>query len=201
MDLFEGCVDRSLSSGLSWLSEPPEWGFDARGLTITPAACTDFFRPCGGAAFDNAGLLYAQLSGDFTVRTHVRAELAAFGDAAALTVRAGPLQWLKLCVERSPVGEVSIVSVVTNTWSDDANNELLAEPRCHLRLTRKGAVFAMHYSLDAVQWRFVRTFGYALPNTVMVGVHAQAPFQAGCSATFSGLHVANEAVRDFRSGE
>lgn len=201
MNLFEGCVDRSLANGLAWLNEPPQWSFDDRGLTIVAKACTDFFRPYGGAATDSACLLYKEMSGDFTVRTHLTAELAGFGDAGALTVRADAEQWLKLCIERSPIGEVSIVSVVTRTWSDDANNELLDQPACHLRLTRRGDVFAMHYSLDGATWRFVRTFGFALPNTVMVGVHAQAPFMGGCRATFGGLHISPEAVKDFRSEE
>jgi regulation of enolase protein 1 (concanavalin A-like superfamily) len=201
MNLFEGCVGRSLTNGLAWLNEPPEWRFDGHGLTIVPEACTDFFRPYGGASQDGAGLLHKEISGDFTVRTHIKADLAGFGDAGALTVRAGAEQWIKLCVERSPIGEVSIVSVVTNTWSDDANNELLDQPACDLRLTRKGDVFGMHYSLDGATWRFVRTFGFALPDTVMVGVHAQAPFQGGCRVTFCGLHVTSEAVQDFRSGE
>jgi len=201
MDLFAGCVDRTLANGLAWLNEPPEWAFDEEGLTIVPKVYTDFFRPYGGTPQDGAGLLYTEATGDFTVRTHVRAELLAFGDAGALTVRASAEQWLKLCVERSPIGDVSLVSVVTNVWSDDANNELLDEPACHLRVTRKGDVFGMHYSLDGRTWRFVRTLGFALPETVMVGVHAQAPFHGGCRATFSGLHLTAEPVADFRSGE
>ena len=117
------------------------------------------------------------------------------------TVRVSPTPWAKPCLERSPLGDVSAVSVVTNTWSDDANNELLAEPRCHLRLTRKGNVFAMHYSLDGQLWRFVRPFGMALPPTVMVGIHAQAPFVGGCSARFATFTMSSEPVYDFRSGE
>ena len=201
MNLFEGCTGKSLANGLAWFQEPPEWGFDADGLTITPAAKTDFFRGYLRAPNDNACLLYANVTGDFTAVTHARAHLVGFGDAAALTVRASATQWAKLCLERSPIGDVSAVSVVTNPWSDDANNELLDQPECYLRLTRAGDVFAMHYSVDGAKWRFVRTFGLVLPPTVMVGIHAQAPFVGGCSARFSFFNLTHEAVKDFRSGD
>ena len=201
MNLFEGCHNKSLGNGLAWFQEPPEWGFDQDGLTITPAAQTDFFRGYLRAPTDNACLLYVNVTGDFTAVTHARAHLVGFGDAAALTVRANAAQWAKLCLERSPIGDVAAVSVVTNPWSDDANNELLDKPECYLRLTRAGDVFAMHYSADGARWRFVRTFGLVMPPTVMIGVHAQAPFVGGCHARFSLFNLTHEAVKDFRSGE
>ena len=201
MDLFEGCQGRQLANGLAWLQEPSEWRFNADGLHVVPWAKTDFFRPCEGTPKDNACLLYAQVTGDFTAVAHARAELVGFGDAAALTVRAAPSQWAKLCMERSPIGDVAAVSVVTNPWSDDANNELLPGPECYLRITRRGDVFGMHYSLDGSLWRFVRTFCIALPQTMMVGVHAQAPFVGGCQATFTRFELSSQPVMDFRSGE
>lgn len=201
MNLFEGCHDKSLANGLAWLNEPPEWGFDADGLTITPDTKTDFFRGYLRAPNDNAGLLYVNVTGDFTAVTRAQAHLVGFGDAAAITVRASATQWAKLCLERSPTGDIAAVSVVTNPWSDDANNELLTQPECYLRLTRAGDVFAMHYSVDGARWRFVRTFGLVLPPTVMIGIHAQAPFVGGCSTRFSFFTLTHEAVKDFRSGE
>lgn len=201
MDLFQGCRDTQLADELNWLHEPPIWQFSDTGLLVAPEAETDFFRPYKGAVKDNASLLYTWVTGDFTAFTKVGAELVGFGDAAAVTVRASEAQWAKLCLERSPIGDVSVVSVVTNPWSDDANNELLDDPACYLRLTRKGDVFGMHYSLDGETWRFVRTFGMALPETVMVGVHAQAPFGGGCRVIFASFELISEAVSDFRSGE
>ncbi|MBN1246348.1 MAG: DUF1349 domain-containing protein, partial [Anaerolineae bacterium] len=170
MNLLEGCYGHVLTERLAWLNEPPEWRMDDEGLLIVPAAETDFFRPYGGTPHDNACLLYTEVTGDFTAVTQARAHLVGFGDAAAITVRAGATQWAKLCVERSPIGDISAVSVVTNPTSDDANNELLGAPACFLRITRKGDVFGMHYSLDGRVWRFVRTFGMAMPETVMVGI-------------------------------
>lgn len=201
MNLFQGCSGRSLAHGLKWLREPPSWGFGPEGLEIVPAPRTDFFRPHGGEAADSACLLFAPVSGDFTAITEAEAELVGFGDAAALTVRSSPENWAKLCLERSPVGEVSIVSVVTDVSSDDANNELLSRPACLLRITRRGDVFGMHYSTGGDRWRFVRTFGLRMPLEIMVGVHAQAPFVGGARARFRRLEIRGGAVADFRSGE
>ena len=189
-------------AGLQWLAEPPQWHLDERGcLHVAPAAETDFFRPIDQPGRDNAALLCTPVTGDFTARTRVRAELAGFGDAAALTVRAAAEQWAKICIERSPAGEVAIVTVVTDPWSDDANNELLTATAAHLRITRKGNLFGMHYSLDGRRWRFARAFGMQAPADVLVGVHAQAPFGGGCRAQFHSLELDTEPVGDFRSGE
>lgn len=201
MDLFQGCRGRTLANGLRWLNEPPTWEFGEGGLRVVPAGPTDFFRPSDQPGQDNAGLLYTEVTGAFTARTRVRASLAGFGDAGVLTVRAAPDQWAKLCVERSPVGEIGMVSVVTDPWSDDANSELLTTAEAWLRISRSRSVFGMHYSLDGRRWRFVRAFTCAMPETVMVGVHAQAPFGPGCCAEFSCLELVPEPVADFRSGE
>ena len=201
MNLFAGCTGRSLANGLAWLHEPPEWRFDENRLTIVPQSLTDLFRPYDGTPSDNACLLYREVTGDFTAATRAKATIAGFGDAAAIAVRASDVQWAKLCLERSPLGEASAVSVVTDRWSDDANGELLDRPECYLRLTRRGNVFGMHYGLDGATWRFVRTFGFELPPTVKVGVLAQAPNQGGWRAVFGTLELTPEAVKDFRSGK
>ena len=77
MNLFQGCTDRDVPRGMTWLRESPEWSFDHRGrLTIVPEAVSDFFRPYGEEPNDNACLLYAQVTGDFTAVTRAEAVLA-----------------------------------------------------------------------------------------------------------------------------
>ena len=201
MNLFEGCMGKNLTSKLQWLEEPSEWNFAQDSLEVTPTGETDFFRPSDRPAKDNACLLFTTLEGNFTAQVYATTELVAFGDAAAITIYSSPVLWAKLCIERSPVGEVSIVSVVTNPWSDDANNELLQKPESYLRITRKGQVLGMHYSLDGMHWRFVRTMTCAMPAQVKVGVQAQAPFKAGCRATFEAIQLCPDPVANFRSGE
>lgn len=201
MDLFTGCKGTTLANGLMWLNEPEEWVFDDTGLKIAAKAESDFFRPYGGPAHDSACFLYRVTTGDFSMVTDVKAELFNFGDAAALTIRADETRWAKLCIERSPIGEVSLVSVVTDPWSDDNNNEIVSSPECHLRLTRKGHLFGMHYSLNGTNWRFVRAFGFELPEKIMVGIHVQAPSTPGCRAHFRSFTFSPQPVDDFRSGD
>ena len=201
MNLFDGCSGKTLNDRLHWFNEPEDWRFGKDGLEICMKETCDFFRPFDGQERDSGRLLYTGISGDFTASTHIGANLVDFGDAGGLIVRAGAGLWAKLCMERSPTGDVSVVSVVTNTYSDDSNGELLSKPECHLRLTRKGQVFGMHHSLDGITWRFVRTFPLEMPSEVMVGVLVQAPFTQGCRVKFRHLNLSAEAVADFRSGE
>jgi len=201
LNLFTDWTPNRLGPGLKWLYEPPDWHLDEGALTVTPSAGTDFFRPTDAPPFDNAGLLYTEMPNDFTAVTQVDAHLIGFGDAAAITVRASADRWAKLCVERSPLGAVSILSVVTAPWSDDANGELLDRPARYLRITRRDDLLGMRHSADGRVWRFVRACHLDLPRTVMVGVPAQAPFADGCQAPFRLLYVRPEPVLDFRSGE
>ena len=201
MDLLADCAGVTLANDLKWLNDPAEWEVDDTGLRIVPRASSDCFRPYDGPPKDNCCLLYKETDGDFTAITQATADLVDFGDAAALTVRSSETQWAKLCLERSPIGEVSLVSVVTNPWSDDSNSEVVTSSECYLRLTRKGNVFGMHYSLDGTKWRFVRTFALEIPPVAMVGIHAQAPFSSGCRVVFRSLTISPEPVVDFRSGD
>jgi len=200
-DLFKGCSGKRLGTRLAWLREPPSWEFKADGLEIVPQGKTDFFRPVTGDAVDNACLLYTRVTGDFTAVAEAHAVLVGFGDAAALMVRSDAQHWAKICIERSPRGDISIVSVVTDGVSDDTNNEMLSAARASIRLTRVGRLFGMHYRVQEGPWRFVRYFSRDLPDQLMVGIHAQAPFGSGCRATFTRFELEPKGVADFRSGE
>lgn len=106
-------------------------------------------------------------------------ELKGKYDAGALMIRRDESQWAKLCIEKCADEGVSIVSVVTNLWSDDTNNERLNSANCHLRIVRKGKIIAFHYSLDGQAWRFVRKFSIHWENKLQVGIAVQAPFIEG----------------------
>ena len=201
MNLFDGCNAQHLENDLAWMNPPQRWSFDKQELRVVAEKGTDFFRPFDREPKDSACLLYRAVRGDFTAVTRVSVKLKGFGDAAAVTVRISEQVWAKLCLERSPIGELNAVSVVTNPWSDDSNGELIKEPECWLRLTRKGNLFGMHYSLNGSRWRFVRAFTVEMPREVLVGVHAQAPFEAGCEALFYSFDLSDQGVEDFRSGE
>jgi hypothetical protein len=200
-----GIVDQfgsdSVPRGYEWMNEP-SWTLSEAGVEITPPAPGDLFCPPDGSTPSlNPSLLSTVVTGDFTAVARVRGTLVGFGDAAAITVYHSPTLWAKLCMERSPHGDISIVSVVTRDVSDDSNGELLDNPSCWLRLTRHGSVFGMHHSIDGDRWRFARTFRLDVPAGVRVGLQAQAPFVAGCSVVFEHFSIQPGAVADFRSGE
>ncbi len=192
---------RDLDPALSWLNEPREWNVDDGVLTITAEPQTDFFQGLEEFNNDSACLLFRRVSGDFTLRALVEADNREFADAACLTVRGDATQWAKVCLERSPIGDLNVVSVVTDGTSDDSTGELLTEPRRHFRISRKGNEFAIHHSGDGRLWRFARFFFLDVPETVSVGVHAQAPFGDAAIGTFSEIELLEGAVADYRSGE
>ena len=200
MDLLKAKDTDGLLKNMEWMHEPAEWSYGPGRLVVVPKAKTDFFRPYHGEGKDNACFLYSKISGDFTATAHIHAHQVDFADAGALMIRAHEELWAKACVERSPIGEINVVAVVTNRFSDDCNSEILEKPECFMRISRRGNVFGMQYSLDGSRWRFVRTFGLPVPVEIMVGVVAQAPFTGGGHAEFSVFSLKEGGVEDLRSG-
>ena len=200
MDLLKAKDKDELLNDLMWLREPLEWSYEPGRLVVVPKEKTDFFRPYQGEGKDNACFLYSKISGDFTAEAHIRARHVDFADAGALMIRVHEELWAKACVERSPIGEVNVVTVVTNRFSDDCNSEILEKPECFVRVSRRGNVFGIQYSLDGIIWRFVRTFGLPVPDEIMVGLVAQAPFTGGGHAEFSAFSLREGGVEDLRSG-
>lgn len=197
--LKSACLDE-----FCWLHEPASHTLENGELTIIPKPNSDFFRsPRGVTPLDNAPLWYVSVTGDFSFRAHLKTDLKGFGDAGGLTIRASAEEWAKLCIERSPAGEINVISVVTDGISDDANNELLSGEEAHLRITRRGDLIGMHYSLDGSSWRFARAFRFpgAQKGPLLAGLHAQSPYGEGCSAVFSELFFSEQTVQDFKSGE
>jgi uncharacterized protein len=201
MNLLGNCSGIHLANGLKWFNEPTTWNCSEAGLYVEPDGGTDVFRKYRQPAKDTACFLYTEAEGDFTLMAKIKLDGTAFGDAGAITIRRDDRMWAKLCVERSPAGETSIVSVVTNEWSDDANNELLETPEACLRITRLGNLIGMHHRAAGGPWRFVRVFGLEWPSVVRVGVQAQAPVKPGCKVYCKELILSKDVVRDFRSGE
>jgi uncharacterized protein len=201
MNLLQGCANRVLGPALAWLNEPARWNAGPDGVAVELDVVCDFFRPWSGQAKDGAHLVHTRLRGDFTVTASISANLANTFDAGGLVLRAGAELWAKLCIERGVKGETKVVSVVTRHWSDDADHVILPRAEAWLRVTRKGAVVALHYSEDGRLWRFVRVFPLELPDEVMVGALAQAPREPGGSVLVRTLTASTETVADFRSGE
>ncbi|UIR54908.1 DUF1349 domain-containing protein [Sphingobacterium sp. SRCM116780] len=161
----------------------------------------DFFRKYKGTPIDNAAFFYQMVSGNFSFHAQVKIDAHATYDAIFLMVRAKEEQWIKLALELGSDRQYNVVSVITNKWSDDANGELITTQSPWLRITRVNNIWGLHYSLDGIYWRFVRTFGFELDEEVMVGYGVQSPRGEGFESEISHLQLNPEPILDFRSGK
>ncbi|MGF1735113.1 DUF1349 domain-containing protein [Photobacterium satsumensis] len=189
------------AESFQWHNPPLRFDFSSNQIMIEPHGETDCIRSFESTIADSASFLFTPISGDFTFQAKINCELVGLFDAGALMVRESTESWAKICIEKCADGRVSIVSVVTDGWSDDTNNEVLESTEAFLRITRKGNMIGMHYSLDGKYWRFVRKFGLPWSEQLQVGVAAQAPRQAGCRVHIEQMKLSAKPVSNFRNGE
>lgn len=185
---------------LEWLRAPVEWQAEPARLVVRAPAQTDWFiDPIGGAAVRSAPVLVGSPpAGDFTWEARVLLEGDAMFDAAGLFVYEDDEHWAKLAVEVTAAGP-TLVSVVTDTFSDDCNSTVLAHPSSWLRVARIGAAIAFHASDDGERWELVRVFRPrgAAPR---VGLICQAPTGSGCTGTFEAIVFTARTLGDIRDG-
>jgi regulation of enolase protein 1 (concanavalin A-like superfamily) len=194
----------ALPADLSWLHGPVTWSMTSGDqLTITAGAGTDWFSdPAGGPRKDDApSALFTPPHQEFTLSAHVRVAFAATFDAGTLQVRVSDEVWAKLCFEFSPQHHPMVVSVVTRGVSDDCNSAQLEEDGVFLRITRRPAIFAFHYSLDGRSWQLVRYFSLGEALQERLGFSAQSPTGAGCSVRFTQIRYTPTSLSDLRSGD
>ncbi|WP_326549336.1 DUF1349 domain-containing protein [Micromonospora sp. NBC_01813] len=195
---------------LGWQHPPVTAGYDAQSqvLSITAGASTDWFvDPVGEYRTHNApALVFDCPDGEFALSARVTVDFGAAFDAGVLCLRIDEEHWAKLCFEYSPQREPMVVSVVTNGASDDANGMPVEASTVHLRLLRKGAAYAFHYSLDGTYWHFARLF--RLPGVgvtpaggpTRVGFLAQSPTGDACTVTFDQISLVDGVPDDLRDG-
>ncbi|MDA0566802.1 DUF1349 domain-containing protein [Streptomonospora sp. S1-112] len=180
-------------------------------LVLGAAGATDLFTdPDGSARYANAPALVGRIEGDFTLSARVHVDLAASYDAAVLLLHAGPDSWAKFCLELSPQGRPTVVSVVTRGVSDDCNS-MTVDPgsdTVHMRVSRLGPAYAFHVRVGGGRWDLVRYFaltgegGGAGEGAVApeVGFLAQSPTGPGCTARFSEITYTPTRLADIRDG-
>jgi regulation of enolase protein 1 (concanavalin A-like superfamily) len=191
------------------LPRPLRWLVPAASFEVTEAGAlrmeagprTDWFiDPDGDAAVRNAPALLMPASGPWQLSAVVSADHRATFDAGVIFVHVDGATWAKLCLELSPQGEVTVVSVVTRGTSDDCNSVPVASHRLHLRVSRLERAFAFHYSEDGRRWSLVRFFSLGDADAVEVGFIAQSPTGEGCTAEFGDITFKQDLLTDLRSG-
>ncbi|HVQ89876.1 MAG TPA: DUF1349 domain-containing protein [Mycobacteriales bacterium] len=190
-----------LPGPLSWQVEPVSWepvGPD--GLTVTAGPQTDLFvDPAGSPAQLSAPRALLPVSGDYRFSARLSCAAAATYDAAALVAWVDDEQWVKLALERSPAGLLTVVSVVTRGRSDDANGWPVPSGSCWLRISRTGPATALHARADGEPWALVRHLALGAGDT-QVGLLAQSPTGAGAVSTFDQVRLEPGGLADVRDG-
>jgi len=187
---------------LRWLTPAQDWRVEDRSLELDAGPATDLFAdPSGTEPIVSAPALLGDTPGDFLLSARVRVEFASTFDAGVLLLHCDAHNWAKLCFERSPQGEPTIVSVVTRGVSDDCNSFAVDGSEVWLCVARLGDCFAFHASTDGVLWRLVRYFALAESDGVQVGFLAQSPTGEGCRARFDEIRYEARRLGDLRSGE
>lgn len=170
-------------------------------VTVAAPACTDWFHdPTRGSVVRSAPMLLAPTRGPARLSARVQVDHRDTFDAGVLMVFEGADLWSKVCLERAPDARNLVVSVVTRGHSDDANAFEVRSDAVHLRVTHRGTSYAIHASVDGVQWEFVRHMRLGGATEAWWGVGVQAPVGPGCTATFSDLSWVSGDVGDLRDG-
>jgi regulation of enolase protein 1 (concanavalin A-like superfamily) len=185
---------------LDWLRLPAEWAAEPARLVVSAPAQTDWFiDPISARAVDTAPVLVgAPPTGDFTWEAHVALDGDAMFDAVGLFLYDDDDHWAKLALEVTAAGP-TIVSVVTDAFSDDCNSTVLARKSIWLRLARVGEAIAFHGSDDGGRWELVRVFR-APSREPRIGLICQAPTGTGCTGTFDAIAFTARSLSDIRDG-
>jgi uncharacterized protein len=185
---------------LEWLCPPAEWRAEPARLVVSAPAQTDWFiDPISARGVRTAPLLVGSApTGDFTWEAHVVLDGDAMFDGAGLFVYEDDDHWAKLAVEVTAAGP-TIVSVVTDTFSDDCNSTVLTHGSAWLRLARVGEAIAFHASDGGGRWELVRVFRpqRAAPR---IGFICQAPTGGGCTGIFDAIAFNARSLSDIRDG-
>lgn len=187
---------------LRWLNQPGQWHADGDdALVITAGPRTDLFSDPGEPnRYANAPALVGRLDGDFTLSARIRVDLRSTFDAGVLLLYADDERWAKLCLELSPQGVPTIVSVVTRGGvSDDCNSLPMTGDDVRLRVSRVGPAFAFHAAAGAGPWSLIRYF--ALDGDPEAGFLAQSPTGPGATVRFEDIRHTPTRLSDLRNGE
>ena len=160
-----------------------------------------FVDPATGAVVVNAPFYYQEVEGDFVIRAKVSLDFLTTFDACVLFAYANDKLWAKACFEFTDFGTHAVVSVMTNEFSDDANCINVDGNYVWLQLSRKGNIFAIHYSLDGEAFIMARLTKLPMQQKIKVGVVAQSPLGQGGDRNFEYLSLEHKTLTDIRSGK
>lgn len=189
-----------------WSGGRGEWSYDPdRGaLTVVADAGTDLIHePLHGVRVTDAPMLLFPTSGDFALSARVSLLRADRKWAAgALVAWRSPTRWAKVCMERDHHEVPTVITVVTDGWSDDAVHSAVGAEHVWLRILRTGDSVVMHSSPDGDRWDFVRVLrlGGGPGDPVQAGFLAQCPWGGGTTVRFDRVVLSPAVPADVRDG-
>ena len=188
---------------LKWLNEPESYTFENGTLKIEVKKGTDFFNnPEDLSKTATAPLLYQEIRGDFIAKALVRPDFNSVWNAVALMVHSNSDNWIKFAFENSDATGKSIVSVVTNNISDDANGVILNDKdQIWLKLVRKNDNYAMFWSVNDKDYKMTRLTTLKKASTVKVGIEVQSPIGENAQHQIEFFGIEKTTVKDLRKGE
>lgn len=172
-----------------WMQEPKSFAIDCNQIVVTAEKNTNLFNsPSGYFKSHQFPFLYMEYEGDFVCRCRVCPEFHSTYDLGSIVVWADENTWIKFAYELTDCGYPAMVSVVTKDFSDDCNGPAV-KGEIMMQISRKGDVFALHYSMDNVNWQLLRICRVQMKNKVKLGVSVQCPSGEECSAGFKDFSV------------
>ena len=185
----------------NWMNES-ELKVEDDHFFIKATPHSDFFRnPIDDNVAATAPFLYKEVANDFLINVCVKPTFTSTYDACSIFIYSDEKRWLKVAFEYTDLDTHSIVTVATDTYSDDANGVEIKEDWVYLQVIRKGDVFACHYSTDGINYKMTRLLRLAVPPTIKVGLSAQSPIGEGQFMAFKDLKITQTLPEDIRKSK
>ena len=186
-----------------WMNPPTSFSFSDSGLQVKADKGSDFFNnPEDSSKVATAPFLYREVSGDFVARIQVKPDFSSQWNAVALMAYRDSDHWIKFAYENSDATGPTLVSVVTDIFSDDANGAIVEDKETvWLKMVRKGPMISMHWSTDNQTYYLSRLTSLPWPETLRIGVEFQSPVGASAVHELLAWRLDMHTVENMRNPE
>lgn len=185
----------SINQKLLWVNT--SLGYSTNGtntINITATNGTDLYHYArGNYNKSNAPLLLFNADSNFVFTATLSANFDSDYDGAFLIVYSDSNHYAKFLFELNPKEELIVCSALTNGYSDDNINAKTTESKVHFKITRIGTVYGFFYSLNNIDWEYVRIFKFNAKN-VKIGFGAQSPVGENCTVSFSNIRYQKNTI-------
>lgn len=155
-------------------------------LTIHSMPASDFFNSSTKSKQDGA-FEYINVTGNFTLKATVSAELLSLYDAGGLMLYENENRWAKLVIEKTAHNKINVVSMFTNTYSDDVIGESVSGDDITLKVSYQEGFIEFTYILEGQNARKHRKGFLNLGKVKKVGFISQSPKGSGTEVKVSNI--------------